>query len=159
MSVRRIHRMLELRPPRPLPRRSIEAIGVKLDRRDFLKGLGAGLLICLSPTAGTCAGVRAGAFGGHELPKDVNAWMHMRRDGKVKVFTGKVEVGQNIRTSLAQAVAEELRMPFASIEMIMGDTDHVPWDMGTFGSRTTPTMGRNSEDGGSGAQMLMEMAA
>jgi isoquinoline 1-oxidoreductase len=25
--------------------------------------------------------------------------------------------------------------------MVMGDTDLTPWDMGTFGSRTTPTMG------------------
>ena len=57
------------------------------------------------------------------------------------MFTGKVEVGQNIRTSLAQQVAEELHVPFDSITMIMGDTDLVPWDMGTFGSRTTPTMG------------------
>jgi isoquinoline 1-oxidoreductase len=57
------------------------------------------------------------------------------------VFTGKVEVGQNIRTSLAQQVAEELRVPVDSVTMVMGDTDLVPWDAGTFGSRTTPTMG------------------
>jgi isoquinoline 1-oxidoreductase len=58
----------------------------------------------------------------------------------VTVFTGKVEVGQNIRTSLSQTVAEELRIPPASIRMVMGDTDLTPFDMGTFGSRTTPTM-------------------
>ena len=57
------------------------------------------------------------------------------------MFTGKVEVGQNIRTSLAQQVAEELRVSVESISLTMGDTDLVPWDMGTFGSRTTPTMG------------------
>ena len=57
------------------------------------------------------------------------------------MFTGKVEVGQNIRTSLAQQVAEELRVPFDSIEMVMGDTSLVTCDMGTFGSRTTATMG------------------
>src|SRR5690348_8095897 len=50
-------------------------------------------------------------------------------------------MGQNVRTSLAQQVAEELRVPFDSITMVMGDTDLTPWDMGTFGSRTTPTMG------------------
>src|SRR5438067_4791044 len=50
-------------------------------------------------------------------------------------------MGQNIRTSLAQQVAEELRVPVDSITMIMGDTDLSPWDAGTFGSRTTPTMG------------------
>ena len=56
------------------------------------------------------------------------------------VYTGKAEVGQNIRTSLAQAVAEELRVPVSSIQMVMADTDLTPWDMGTFGSLTTPTM-------------------
>src|SRR5262249_13489534 len=63
-------------------------------------------------------------------------------DGKVTVFTGKVEMGQNIRTSLTQQVAEELRASMASITLIMGDTDLTPFDMGTFGSRTTPQMGR-----------------
>ncbi|HEU4710414.1 MAG TPA: molybdopterin cofactor-binding domain-containing protein [Pyrinomonadaceae bacterium] len=56
------------------------------------------------------------------------------------MFTGKVELGQNIRTSLAQAVAEELRVPIASIRMVMADTDLVPFDMGTFGSRSIPFM-------------------
>ena len=56
------------------------------------------------------------------------------------VFTGKVEMGQNIRTSLSQAVAEELHVAIDKIEMVMGDTQLTPFDMGTFGSRTTPTM-------------------
>src|SRR4029077_10191478 len=60
--------------------------------------------------------------------------------GGVTVYTGKVEVGQNIRTSLSQAVAEELRVGLDRIEMVMGDTRLTPYDMGTFGSRTTPTM-------------------
>ena len=80
-------------------------------------------------------------FGGQPLPKDLSTWLHIAADGGVKVFTGKVEVGQNIRTSLAQLVAEELRVSFDAIEMVMGDTALTPYDMGTFGSRTTPTMG------------------
>ena len=84
---------------------------------------------------------RAGGFGGHDLPKEVGAWIHIAADNKVTVFTGKVEVGQNIRTSLAQLVAEELMVPFDAITMVMGDTDLTPWDAGTFGSQSTPTMG------------------
>ncbi len=49
-------------------------------------------------------------------------------------------MGQNIRTSLSQAVAEELHVPIEKIEIVMGDTQLTPFDMGTFGSRTTPTM-------------------
>jgi len=131
----------------------------QLDRRDFLKVLGGGLLICLTPDL-AWSQESGRTFGGHELPKDINAWLHIDADGRVKVFTGKVEVGQNIRTSLAQAVAEELRVPFDSITMIMGDTDLVPWDMGTFGSRTTPTMSPQLRNMAvEGRQMLLEMAA
>ena len=129
------------------------------NRRDFLKFLGGGLLVCLSPAV-ALSQESGRAFGGHELPKDISAWLHIDADGRVRVFTGKVEVGQNIRTSLAQAVAEELRVPFDSINLIMGDTDLVPWDMGTFGSRTTPTMNPQLRNMAvAGREMLLEMAA
>jgi len=130
-----------------------------LDRRDFLTVLGGGLLICFTHTS-TWAQESGRAFGGHELPKELSAWLHIAADGRVKVFTGKVEVGQNIRTSLAQLVAEELRVPFDTITMVMGDTDLTPWDMGTFGSRTTPTMGPQLRTMAAAArQMLIEVAA
>src|SRR5579863_10034715 len=132
---------------------------LRIDRRDFLKGLGSGLLVCIAH--GPAWAQESGrTFGGHELPKDVSAWLHIAADGRVKVFTGKVEVGQNIRTSLAQQVAEELRVPFDSITMVMGDTDLVPWDMGTFGSRTTPTMAPQLRNMAVAArELLVEMAA
>jgi CO/xanthine dehydrogenase Mo-binding subunit len=134
----------------------------QFDRRDFLMLLGGGLLVCLAPHSALSqeSGRGGGRWGEHELPKDVSAWIHIDADGKVRVFTGKVEVGQNIRTSLAQQVAEELRVPFDSITMVMGDTDLVPWDMGTFGSRTTPTMGPQLRTMAVAArETLVEMAA
>ncbi len=131
----------------------------ELPRRDFLKLCGGGLLVCLSgsPLRAQEAG---GHFGEHELPKEIGAWIHIGPDGAVTVFTGKVEVGQNIRTSLAQLVAEELRVGFNTITMVMGDTDLTPWDMGTFGSRSTPTMGPILRNMASAArQVLTETAA
>jgi isoquinoline 1-oxidoreductase len=74
------------------------------------------------------------------MPADVGAWLHIAEDGAITVFTGKTEIGQNIRTSLTQAVAEELGAPIGSIALVMADTAKTPFDMGTFGSRTTPTM-------------------
>ena len=131
----------------------------RLDRRDFLKLFGGGLLVCLTDLPGV-AQESGRTFGGHELPTDIAAWLAIAPDSRVTVFTGKVEVGQNIRTSLAQQVAEELRVPFDSITMLMGDTDLVPWDMGTFGSRTTPTMGPQLRKMAAAArQVLVEMAA
>ena len=111
-----------------------------VDRRVFLRLLGSGLLVCLVPHDASPQESGRGS-GGHDLPKDINAWLHIDGDSRITVFTGKVEVGQNIRTSLAQQVAEELRVPIDRITIVMGDTDLVPWDMGTFGSRSTPTMG------------------
>jgi len=111
----------------------------EIDRRDFLKVLGGGLLVgaLVRPVEAQESGR---GFGGHELPQELSAWLHISEDGQITVLTGKVEIGQNIRTSLAQQVAEELRVPMESIGMVMGDTKLTPWDAGTFGSRTTPTM-------------------
>ena len=95
-----------------------------------------------------------------ELPKEITAWLHIGEDGSVTAFTGKVEIGQNIRTSLAQSVADELRVPFESVRMVMGDTDLTPYDMGTFGSRTTPTMAPQLRRVAAAArELLVETAA
>ncbi len=113
-----------------------------LDRRDFFKFLGAGLLVVSVLKHAAAAQESGGAKrrGDDSLPKEIDSWLHLGEDGTITVFTGKVEVGQNIRTSLSQAVAEELHVPIARIALVMGDTQLTPFDMGTFGSRTTPTM-------------------
>jgi CO/xanthine dehydrogenase Mo-binding subunit len=130
-----------------------------VDRRGFLKFLGGGMLICLAaPGARAQESGRSG--GARELPKDVGAWLHIGSDGAVTALTGKVEMGQNIRTSLAQQVAEELRVPLESIRMVMGDTDLTPWDAGTFGSRSTPTMGPQLRAAAATArEQLLDLAA
>lgn len=114
----------------------------ELARRDFFKFLGAGVLVVsiMKETAWTQESGGGNTRGGNSLPKEIDAWLHIGENGKVTAYTGKVEVGQNIRTSLSQAIAEELHVPIEKIEMVMGDTQLVPFDMGTFGSRTTPTM-------------------
>lgn len=111
-----------------------------LDRRDFLRSTGAGLVVLLVSARGEAQESGRGRGGREQLPDDVNAWLHIDGDGAVTVFTGKTEVGQNIRTSLTQAVAEELHVPIASVSLVMADTDRTPFDAGTFGSRTTPIM-------------------
>lgn len=112
-----------------------------LDRREFFKFLGAGVLVFSVATTVT-AQESGGASRrrGDSLPREIDAWLHLGENGRVTVYTGKAEMGQNIRTSLSQAVAEELHVPMDHVEMVMGDTQLTPFDMGTFGSRTTPTM-------------------
>ncbi len=112
-----------------------------LDRREFFKFLGAGVLVVSVLKPAVAAQESGGARQRRDdLPKEIDAWLHIGENGNVTVYTGKVEMGQNIRTSLSQAVAEELRVTIEKIEMVMGDTQLTPFDMGTFGSRTTPTM-------------------
>jgi nicotinate dehydrogenase subunit B len=117
----------------------------ELDRREFLKVLGGGILLCLvvhedAPAQEPGKRQGRGERGAGGASQDLGAWLHVGETGGVTVYTGKVEVGQNIRTSLSQVVAEELRIPVASIRLVMGDTDQVPFDAGTFGSQTTPQM-------------------
>src|SRR5437667_1549083 len=106
-------------------------------------------------------GGESGRGGFNErLPNDVGAWIHVDEDGGVTVFTGKVEVGQNTRTSLTQAVADELHVPIDSVHLVMGDTDLTPFDAGTFGSRSTPTMAPQLRKAAAAArEMLIAMAA
>jgi nicotinate dehydrogenase subunit B len=113
----------------------------EVDRREFFKFLGAGILIVgVLKNAQAFQESGAAGRGAESLPKEIGAWLHIGEDGIVTVYTGKVEMGQNIRTSLSQCVAEELHVPVSKIQMVMGDTQLTPFDMGTFGSRTTPTM-------------------
>ena len=51
-------------------------------------------------------------------------------------------------------------MPIENIEMVMGDTQLTPFDMGTFGSRTTPTMNLQLRKVAAAArEMLIGLAA
>ena len=94
------------------------------------------------------------------FPRDIAAWLHIQPDGHIRVFTGKVEMGQNIRTSLSQAVAGELHAELAAVELVMGDTRLTPFDRGTYGSRTTPQMGTQLRQMAAAARaLLLRLAA
>ena len=111
----------------------------EVQRRDFLKLGALGILVCIATPAVDAQETAQGPRMTREpTPTDVSGWLHIDEQGRVAAFTGKVEIGQNIRTSLTQAIAEELSVPLASITMVMGDTDRTPFDIGTVGSFTTP---------------------
>ena len=130
-------------------------------RRDFFKTLGGGVMVISVLTEALAQQRRGGdRRGGAEPSGEIGAWIHIGEDGAVTAFTGKVELGQNIRTSLTQAVAEELRVPLRLVRLVMGDTDKVPFDMGTFGSRTTPTMSPQLRKAAAAArELLLDLAA
>lgn len=111
--------------------------GFDLSRRDFVQMLGAGLLITVS--GGVALAQRGPGGRGRGPSSTVAARVHIAQDGAITVMTGKVEMGQGARAELTQAVAEELRVAPARIQLVMGDTDLTPDDGVTAGSRTTPS--------------------
>jgi isoquinoline 1-oxidoreductase len=110
-----------------------------MKRREFV-ALGAGVLFAFRFD-------RSGSVEGFDqdprlaYPTDFNAYLHFGEDGQVTCFVGKIEMGQGNMTALAQLVADELTVPLARIEMVMGDTDRCPWDLGTFGSMSIAVFG------------------
>ena len=62
-------------------------------------------------------------------------------DGTVVARSGKVEIGQGIRTAFARLVANELAIEVDRVRVELGDTAIAPWDMGTFGSLSVKTDG------------------
>ncbi|MBZ5604441.1 MAG: molybdopterin-dependent oxidoreductase [Acidobacteriia bacterium] len=116
------------------------AYDFSFDRRGFFKALGGGIVVVSLITRAEAQESGGGRARGRSMPQEIAAWLHIDQNGAVTVYTGKVEVGQNARTNITQAAAEELGAPVSAIEVVMGDTDRVPYDMGTFGSMTTPQM-------------------
>ena len=130
----------------------------ELDRREFVKALGGGLAVFL--VLNELDAQPPNRFGRGNMPQELGAWLHVSEVGRVTAFTGKVELGQNIRTSLTQAVAEELRVGVDSIQLVMGDTDRTPFDAGTFGSQTTPMMSAQLRRAAAAArEWLIDLAA
>ena len=115
--------------------------GFEMGRREFFKIMGTGVLVCIAATSFKAQESGRTVDDDETIPDTLSSWLHIGADGNVTVYTGKAEMGQNIRTSLTQQVAEELHVPTSAIKLVMGDTELTPFDMGTFGSRTTPTMG------------------
>ena len=132
-----------------------------VDRRDFLKLTSSGLLVifAVTPPKGMPRPVWNPA-GVQRPPADFNAFLHIGADGRVTVLLGKIEMGQGAMTSLPQLAAEELNVPLASVDVVMGDTDLCPFDTGTFGSMSVRNLGPVLRAAAAEARaVLVQMAA
>jgi isoquinoline 1-oxidoreductase len=108
------------------------------NRRDFLRITGAGIFVFFT------IGKLDARFQGRRrrsYPTDFNAYLKINENGRVSCFTGKIEMGQGIVTSLAQMLAEDLEVALDQVDMVMGDTTLCPYDGGTTGSRSTKYFG------------------
>lgn len=131
-----------------------------LDRREFLKLLGGGIIVSFSLESLYGWGEPAQRQRSGREPEDLNAYLIIGEDGTVTCLSGKIEMGQGIITSLPQMLAEELEVPLKSVNIVLGDTDLCPWDMGTFGSRSTNFYGPLLRKAAAEArEILIELAA
>ena len=111
-----------------------------LRRRDFFKILGGGIIVFFSPWDAFEL-MEMPAEQARSLPKDFNAFVHIAEDGTVTCYTGKIEMGQGIITSLPVMAADELDVPLEKVKLVLGDTALCPFDQGTYGSLTTRSFG------------------
>src|SRR5665213_1325895 len=109
------------------------------EARGYFDVLGDGLVVVLPPGQTSRGRPRP------SWPGSMNggAWIHVGAQGIVTAFTGKVDMGQDNRTTLTLLVAEELRAPLATVRLLMGDTAVSPFDIGTFGSRSVIDAGED----------------
>ena len=107
-------------------------------RREFLRGaavvVGFSLAgLPLPPAEAQTAGVPPG--GNHTLDLgEVDAFLAVRRDGSVIVYSGKVDLGTGHRIAMRQMVGEELAVPPERIDLVEGDTLLTPDQGPTAGS-------------------------
>ena len=110
-----------------------------MNRRHFL-GAGGAVVVAFSLQGHTASAQTAA--GSKTFAKDeVDAWLSLGKDGRVTVLTGKVDLGTGLKTAYAQIAADELDVPMARIEMVMGDTARTPDQWLTAASTGIPVGG------------------
>ena len=87
---------------------------------------------------------RGRGFATIEYPTGMNqngdpsqAWIKLKPDGRVDVFSGTVDIGQGSRTVHTQIVADALGVPYDWVTMDNTNTDSSAVCTGTFASRGT----------------------
>ena len=105
--------------------------GIEVTRRVFLRSVSA-LAICVSvPRLALSQGALPRSL---EVNPNLDTWLRINADGTVSIWTGKAELGQGIRTALAQIAAEELDVAFERIRIEAVDTARSPSEGRTTGS-------------------------
>jgi CO/xanthine dehydrogenase Mo-binding subunit len=138
-----------------------------ISRRQLLQGTGA-LIVSFSmwPAAAELLGQPSSQAAGQPAatadpdPTLLDSWLAVSRDGTVTVFTSKVELGTGVDTALAQIVAEELDVPFASVHMYTGDTAKTVDQAVTAASRTIERAGPQLRQASAAArQQILKLAS
>jgi carbon-monoxide dehydrogenase large subunit len=101
-------------------------------KRGKLRGIGLSTYL---EACGIAPSALVGALGARAgLYEAANVRVHPT--GSVTVFTGTHSHGQGHETTFAQLVADQLGIPLENVDVVHGDSDKIPFGMGTYGSRS-----------------------
>jgi carbon-monoxide dehydrogenase large subunit len=115
----------------------VEERKAEAKRRGKLRGFGISTYI---EACGIAPSALVGSLGaGAGLYEAATVRVHPT--GSVTVFTGSHSHGQGHETTFAQLVNERLGIPIENVEIVHGDTDRIPFGMGTYGSRSAAVGG------------------
>ena len=125
----------------------MSAMTPHVSRRAVLLGTGSLVLsFSIGPQA-FAQGAETPAGGKPKLPGSLavephlDAWIKVRADGAVTIFTGKAELGQGIKTALLQVAAEELDVPLGRLTIVTADTGLTANEGYTAGSHSMQDSG------------------
>ncbi|TWI53762.1 CO/xanthine dehydrogenase Mo-binding subunit [Pseudomonas duriflava] len=139
-------------------------IDCRLSRRNFLQGCSA-LIVGFSLTRSLAAQVLAPDLPVEAVQKTLDihaldAWLAIRDDGRIVLYSGKVELGTGVKTALCQITAEELCVSFETVSLVQGDTWLTPNQGITAGSKTIQVGGAQIRRAAASArQYLLEEGA
>ena len=103
-----------------------------VNRRSVLKA--SGLLVVAFSLAPRFTIASASVVAKPVTPDLVDSYLAIGRDGRITVYSGKVDLGTGLRTALTQIVAEELDVPLSHVTLVQGDTLLTPDQGPSFGS-------------------------
>ena len=103
-----------------------------VNRRSVLKM--SGLLVVAFSFAPRFTIASASVVAKPVTPDLVDSYLAIGRDGRITVYSGKVDLGTGLRTALTQIVAEELDVPLSHVTLVQGDTLLTPDQGPSFGS-------------------------
>jgi carbon-monoxide dehydrogenase large subunit len=101
-------------------------------KRGKLRGIGLASYI---EACGAAPSAIAGALGARAGLYEAGQ-VRFHATGTISVFTGSQSQGQGHETTFAQIVSDRLGVPIDNIDVVHGDTDRIPFGMGTYGSRS-----------------------
>src|SRR5258706_5726132 len=107
-------------------------------RREFLQGTGAlvvGFAVAGIPSAVDGAPPLGLAPARPLVPGEVDGFIEISANGRVTLFSGKVDLGQGLPTALRQMAAEELAVPLDTVDIVTGDSALTPDQGSTGGSQ------------------------